>query len=191
MADDVMKEIENEIRNNKVMIYMKGTPSFPQCGFSAATIEIFQELGKPFHTVDVLSEPEKRDAIKRFSNWPTIPQVYVERQVHRRLRHRARAPRARRAAAHRRRGFHGLAAGRAAARRLCARRPPGELYTTAAAQVLRGGPRRFGGSAARSAATPLAAYGGFARARRSVGYSCSSACARSAIRSAPSSMPTE
>ena len=77
MADDVMQEIENEIRNNKVMIYMKGNPTFPQCGFSASTIEIFQEIGRPFHTVDVLSSPAKREAIKRYSNWPTIPQVYV------------------------------------------------------------------------------------------------------------------
>lgn len=77
MADGVMQEIENEIRNNKVMIYMKGNPTFPQCGFSAATIEIFQEIGRPFHTVDVLSSPAKREAIKRYSNWPTIPQVYV------------------------------------------------------------------------------------------------------------------
>jgi len=77
MADDVTKEIDDEIKNNKVMIYMKGTPSFPQCGFSAATIEIFEELGKPFETVDVLSSPAKRDAIKRYSNWPTVPQVYV------------------------------------------------------------------------------------------------------------------
>lgn len=78
MADDVTSEIENEIRNNKIMIYMKGNPTFPQCGFSAATIEIFAELDKPFHTVDVLSEPAKRDAIKRYSNWPTIPQVYID-----------------------------------------------------------------------------------------------------------------
>jgi monothiol glutaredoxin len=77
MAQDVMAEIENEIRDNKIMIYMKGNPTFPQCGFSAATIEIFEELGRPFQTVDVLSEPAKRDAIKRYSNWPTIPQVYV------------------------------------------------------------------------------------------------------------------
>jgi monothiol glutaredoxin len=75
---DVMQEIDNEVRSNKVMIYMKGNPSFPQCGFSAATIEIFQELGKPFQTVDVLSNPAKRDAIKRYSNWPTIPQVYID-----------------------------------------------------------------------------------------------------------------
>jgi monothiol glutaredoxin len=78
MADPVFTEIENEIRNNKIMIYMKGTPSFPQCGFSAATIEIFEELGRPFGSVDVLSQPEKREGIKRFSNWPTIPQVYVD-----------------------------------------------------------------------------------------------------------------
>jgi monothiol glutaredoxin len=77
MADDVTSEIENEIRNNKIMIYMKGNPTFPQCGFSAATMEIFHDLGKPFRTVDVLSEPAKRDAIKRYSNWPTIPQVYI------------------------------------------------------------------------------------------------------------------
>lgn len=78
MADDVMTEIADEIRRNKVMIYMKGNPTFPQCGFSAATIEIFEELGHPFHTVDVLSAPAKREGIKRFSNWPTIPQVYVD-----------------------------------------------------------------------------------------------------------------
>jgi monothiol glutaredoxin len=77
MADDVIHDIENEIRNNKIMIYMKGNPTFPQCGFSAATVEIFHDLGKPFHSVDVLSEPAKRDAIKRYSNWPTIPQVYI------------------------------------------------------------------------------------------------------------------
>ncbi len=78
MADDVTTEIENEIRNNKIMIYMKGNPTFPQCGFSAATMEIFHNLGKPFHTVDILSAPEKRDAIKQYSNWPTIPQVYID-----------------------------------------------------------------------------------------------------------------
>ena len=78
MADDVIAEIENEIRNNKVMIYMKGTPSFPQCGFSAATIEVFEELGRPFGSVDVLTNPAKREGIKRYSNWPTIPQVYVD-----------------------------------------------------------------------------------------------------------------
>jgi monothiol glutaredoxin len=74
---DVIQEIEREVRENKVLIYMKGTPSFPMCGFSAATVEVLREIGVPFKAVDVLAEPEKRDAIKVFSNWPTIPQVYV------------------------------------------------------------------------------------------------------------------
>ncbi|HVN63963.1 MAG TPA: Grx4 family monothiol glutaredoxin, partial [Candidatus Binataceae bacterium] len=64
-------------KNNKIMIFMKGTRNFPQCGFSAATVQIFEELGVPFETADVLADPELRDAIKRFSNWPTIPQVFI------------------------------------------------------------------------------------------------------------------
>ena len=74
---DVLKEIENEIRDNRVVVYMKGTPSFPMCGFSAATVEVLREIGVPFKAIDVLAEPEKRDAIKTYSRWPTIPQVYV------------------------------------------------------------------------------------------------------------------
>jgi len=75
---DVNEKIRSAIAGNKVMIFMKGTRSFPQCGFSAATIQIFEELGVPYATADVLSDPELRDEIKRFSNWPTIPQVYVD-----------------------------------------------------------------------------------------------------------------
>jgi monothiol glutaredoxin len=56
---------------------MKGNRSFPQCGFSAATVEIFEQLGAPFETVDVLADMEIREGIKRYSNWPTIPQVYI------------------------------------------------------------------------------------------------------------------
>jgi monothiol glutaredoxin len=74
---DVMDEIAREVRDHKVLVYMKGTPSFPMCGFSAATVEVLREVGVPFKAVDILAEPEKRDAIKTFSNWPTIPQVYV------------------------------------------------------------------------------------------------------------------
>jgi len=74
---DVLKEIEREVRENRVVVYMKGTPSFPMCGFSAATVEVLREIGVPFKAIDILAEPEKRDAIKTFSNWPTIPQVYV------------------------------------------------------------------------------------------------------------------
>src|SRR5262249_22124917 len=74
---DVLEEIEREVRDNQVLIYMKGTPSFPMCGFSAATVRVLNEIGVPFKAVDVLAEPEKREAIKQFSNWPTIPQVYL------------------------------------------------------------------------------------------------------------------
>ena len=74
---EVMDEIAREIRDNKVLVYMKGTPSFPMCGFSAATVQVLRDIGVPFKAVDVLAEPEKRDAIKVFSKWPTIPQVYV------------------------------------------------------------------------------------------------------------------
>jgi len=75
--DDVLQEIDNEVRNNKVVVYMKGTPAFPMCGFSAATVQVLREIGVPFKAIDILADPEKRDAIKSYSNWPTIPQVYV------------------------------------------------------------------------------------------------------------------
>jgi len=77
MARDVMSEIKNEVARNKILIYMKGTPMFPQCGFSAATVKTFEELRTPFETVNVLEDPDKRRAIKEFSEWPTIPQVYI------------------------------------------------------------------------------------------------------------------
>jgi monothiol glutaredoxin len=78
MADDVADRIRESIAQNKIVIYMKGSPSFPMCGFSAATIEVFEDLGVPYATVDVLKDPEIREGIKRFSNWPTIPQVYID-----------------------------------------------------------------------------------------------------------------
>src|SRR5439155_25934133 len=74
---DVFEDIAREVRDNKVLVYMKGTPSFPMCGFSAATVKVLNEIGVPFKAVDILAEPEKREAIKQYSNWPTIPQVYV------------------------------------------------------------------------------------------------------------------
>ena len=77
MARDIVTEIQQEITANKVIVYMKGTPSFPQCGFSAATVEALRETGVPFAHVNILEDPEKREAIKTFSNWPTIPQVFV------------------------------------------------------------------------------------------------------------------
>ena len=74
---DVLDDIAREVRENKVLVYMKGTPAFPMCGFSAATVQLLKEIGVPFKAVDVLAEPAKREAIKTFSKWPTIPQVYA------------------------------------------------------------------------------------------------------------------
>jgi monothiol glutaredoxin len=70
--------IAEDVAANDVILYMKGTPIFPQCGFSAAVVAILTELGVKFKAVDVLKDPEIRDGIKAFSNWPTIPQLYVK-----------------------------------------------------------------------------------------------------------------
>ncbi len=74
---EVLEKIQSAIRNNKIVVFMKGTRHFPQCGFSAATVQVFEDLGVPFETIDVLADPELRDQIKQYSNWPTIPQVYI------------------------------------------------------------------------------------------------------------------
>ncbi len=74
---DVTEQIRSAIANNKILIFMKGTRSFPQCGFSAATVQVFEELGVPFETVDVLADMDVREGIKRYTNWPTIPQVFI------------------------------------------------------------------------------------------------------------------
>lgn len=74
---DVMARIAQDIADNRILIYMKGTPQFPQCGFSAATVEVFDDLGVPYATRNVLEDAELRQAIKTYSNWPTIPQVYI------------------------------------------------------------------------------------------------------------------
>ena len=76
--NDAIADIEQEIRENQVVLYMKGTPAFPMCGFSAAAVKVLKEVGVPFKAVDILAEPEKREAIKQYSNWPTIPQLYVD-----------------------------------------------------------------------------------------------------------------
>jgi monothiol glutaredoxin len=70
--------IDADIKSNDVVLYMKGTPVFPQCGFSAATVQVLSTLGVKFKAVDVLKDPEIRAGIKEFSNWPTIPQLYVK-----------------------------------------------------------------------------------------------------------------
>ncbi len=74
---DVNDRIRTDITNNKIVVYMKGNPQAPQCGFSAAVVEVMEEIGLPYETRDVLQDPEIRQGIKAFSNWPTIPQIYA------------------------------------------------------------------------------------------------------------------
>ncbi len=79
MSDSpVFEKISAEIAGSDVVLFMKGNPVFPQCGFSAAVVEILSRLGIPFKSVDVLEDMEIREGIKQFSNWPTIPQLYVK-----------------------------------------------------------------------------------------------------------------
>lgn len=74
----IQEMIKKQISENKIMLYMKGTPQFPQCGFSAKAVSILKNCGaQKFGTVNVLDEPEIRQGIKEFSNWPTIPQLYI------------------------------------------------------------------------------------------------------------------
>ncbi len=74
----VAERIRQEISDDAVVLYMKGSPIFPQCGFSAAVVQILTDLGVPFKGIDVLTDPSLRDGIKAFSEWPTIPQLYVK-----------------------------------------------------------------------------------------------------------------
>ena len=78
MAEPVFDQIKNEIDANAVVLFMKGTPVFPQCGFSAAVVQVLSSLGVKFKGINVLEDPGLRDGIKRFSDWPTIPQLYVK-----------------------------------------------------------------------------------------------------------------
>lgn len=79
MTDNpVFTRIQQEIDDNPVVLFMKGSPMFPQCGFSAAVVQTLTQMGVKFKGIDVLSDPGLREGIKEFSNWPTIPQLYVK-----------------------------------------------------------------------------------------------------------------
>lgn len=75
---DIPKTIEADVANNDVLLFMKGTPDAPQCGFSAQVVQILKYLGVAYKSVDVLADPEIRQGIKDYSNWPTIPQLYIK-----------------------------------------------------------------------------------------------------------------
>ncbi|MBT3764230.1 MAG: Grx4 family monothiol glutaredoxin [Rhodospirillales bacterium] len=79
MSDNpTFDQIEEEINENQVVLFMKGTPMFPQCGFSAAVTQALTNLSVKFKGIDVLQDPALRDGIKEFSEWPTVPQLYVK-----------------------------------------------------------------------------------------------------------------
>jgi monothiol glutaredoxin len=76
-VNPVHDQIQSDITANPVMLYMKGTAMFPQCGFSARVVQILNHLNVPFKTANVLEDPALREGVKQFSNWPTVPQLYV------------------------------------------------------------------------------------------------------------------
>lgn len=78
MDQTVAERIKRDISENDVVLYMKGTPVFPQCGFSAAVVQVLSHMGVKFKGIDILVDPALRQGIKDFTNWPTIPQLYVK-----------------------------------------------------------------------------------------------------------------
>ena len=80
MNNETKDKIEKMIKSNDVVLFMKGTPDFPQCGFSARVVDILTKVGVKFGSVNVLDSDEMREGIKQYSNWPTIPQLYVKNE---------------------------------------------------------------------------------------------------------------
>ena len=79
MSDNpVFERIEENIKGNEVVLFMKGTPVFPQCGFSSAVVQVLGYMGVKFKGIDVLADPEIREGVKAYSSWPTVPQLYVK-----------------------------------------------------------------------------------------------------------------
>jgi monothiol glutaredoxin len=80
MTPELKEKIDNLVQQNKIFVFMKGNKLMPQCGFSNNVVQILNTLGVPFETFDVLSDSEIRQGIKEYSEWPTIPQVYIDGQ---------------------------------------------------------------------------------------------------------------
>lgn len=78
MSDDIQTSIDNAVKGNDVLLFMKGTPTFPQCGFSSVVVQVLDYLGVEYQAVNVLEDQGVREGIKTYSNWPTIPQLYVK-----------------------------------------------------------------------------------------------------------------
>jgi len=81
MDAQLKKRIEDQLKNNKVMLYMKGTPEAPMCGFSAKVVSILKGYAVPFNSFDILSDEEIRQGLKEYSEWPTYPQLYVNAEL--------------------------------------------------------------------------------------------------------------
>jgi len=81
MTTDLKDRIEKTVGGERIMLFMKGTPSMPQCGFSAAVVGILKEVGVPFGSFNILADAEIREGLKQYSNWPTYPQLYVGGQL--------------------------------------------------------------------------------------------------------------
>ena len=78
MTDDIHTSIDQAVKGNDVLLFMKGTPTFPQCGFSSVVVQVLDYLGVEYQAVNVLEDQAVREGIKAYSNWPTIPQLYVK-----------------------------------------------------------------------------------------------------------------
>lgn len=78
---DIVERIKSELSEHPVLLFMKGTPDFPQCGFSATAVKALNAVGAKFDTVNIFEEPELREALKEYSNWPTYPQLYVNGEL--------------------------------------------------------------------------------------------------------------
>jgi monothiol glutaredoxin len=81
MTDALKTRITETISSNRIMLFMKGNPSMPQCGFSAAVVSILKEVGVPFGSANILADQELREGLKEYSSWPTYPQLYVDGQL--------------------------------------------------------------------------------------------------------------
>jgi monothiol glutaredoxin len=77
MTRNIGKELETEIKTTPIVLFMKGDADTPQCGYSAAVVQILKRLNKPFKAVNILLDPEIRQGVKEYSNWPTFPQLYI------------------------------------------------------------------------------------------------------------------
>jgi monothiol glutaredoxin len=78
---DIEQKIREQIEGNEILLYMKGTPDFPQCGFSAQTAQVLKQIGVPFSYFNILEDQDLREQLKQYSNWPTYPQLYINGEL--------------------------------------------------------------------------------------------------------------